>query len=233
MKILADEGVVLQSRPFSEYDVILTVFAKESGKLSMLAKGTRRPHAKLSGILQPFCCIRFECIEPKGESGLSKLTRAEPLSGGLKSSDPLFLLLAEVAQKLSREGQGNAFFYRLLQDVSNTSVPSRALTIFLIKAVTLYGFLPHFEDCPLCKKRFSTAGFWQPSGEIICQNDAAAGTPLAFDEIKVLRFWQHAEFALCEKVTAPPEMLDKFTRFLIALLEHEHGITLKSKSLLY
>ncbi len=109
--------------------------------------------------------------------------------------------------------------------------PPSTVVIFLLKAVTLYGFLPHYEDCPLCARRFSIAGFWQQSGEIVCQKDAATGTPLSFDEIKVLRFWQHAAFALCEKVTVSSQVLDKFTVFLIAFLENEHGITLKSKTL--
>ncbi len=221
----------MQSRPFSEYDAIVTVFGKRYGKVAFVAKGVRRANAKLCGILQPFCCIRFEYIEPKNGNGLGKLSRAEPLNGGLLHPDPIHLCIAEVAQKISREEQGNAYFYQLLVDVGLSAEPERAVAIFLIKALTLFGFLPHFENCPKCAQRFSSAGRWQPSGEVLCQTDAIAGVALSFDEIKILRFWQHAQFFLCEKVAAEPQTLQKIITFLITFLESEHDFRIKSKSL--
>ncbi len=232
MNTTTDQGVVLQSRPYSEYDAILTLFTKTSGRLGVITKGVRRPNAKLSGMLQPFCAIHLEWLPPKSSDGLAKLIRAEPLNGGLLSADPEFLFIAEVAQKLCREGQGNEQFYQLLADISRSRNAPRSTAIFMIQALTLYGFFPEFQQCPKCPEQFAAAGRWQSSGEIFCLQHAEFGTPLTFDEIKTLRFWQRADFVTSEKVALPPESLQKILSFLISFLETEQEFKLKSKSLI-
>ncbi|MFN3884421.1 MAG: DNA repair protein RecO, partial [Rhodocyclaceae bacterium] len=45
---------LLHSYPFSETSLILEVFAREHGRLALLARGARRPRSSLRGILHAF-----------------------------------------------------------------------------------------------------------------------------------------------------------------------------------
>ena len=47
-------GIVLKAIPFKENDVILSVYFKEYGKLSLLANGLRKAKSKNASSCQPF-----------------------------------------------------------------------------------------------------------------------------------------------------------------------------------
>lgn len=46
------EGVILKRRNFGEADRIVTIYTKDNGKVSALAKGVRRPRSKKAGHLE-------------------------------------------------------------------------------------------------------------------------------------------------------------------------------------
>lgn len=49
---LATEGVILSRRNFGEADRLLTIYTKDHGKISAIAKGVRRPRSKKAGHLE-------------------------------------------------------------------------------------------------------------------------------------------------------------------------------------
>jgi DNA repair protein RecO (recombination protein O) len=59
-------ALVLRARPLGEKDRILTLFCSEKGRISAVAKGSRNPKSKLSGLAQPFVLARF--LLAKGRS---------------------------------------------------------------------------------------------------------------------------------------------------------------------
>lgn len=232
MRTGTDEGVVLNSRPYLEYDAILTLFGKEHGIVTLLAKGARRPQSRKSGILRPFCSIRFDYLEPKGVNGMSRLLQAEATSSGLLQVDPLHLFIAEVAMKFSREGQGNHQFFALLQAVAaTTGTPERMTAIFLVKTFTVLGYFPMFGACSRSCGKFTGSAYWQNSGELFCDKHPENGVLLQFPEIKTLAFWQKADFETSMKVDVSQETLGKIFSFMVAFMEREHDLKLKTKML--
>ena len=49
-----DAGYLIHGTPWRESSMIVEVFTEQHGRLSLLAKGVRRPRAALRGVLQPF-----------------------------------------------------------------------------------------------------------------------------------------------------------------------------------
>ena len=53
---------VLHTYPFKETSLIVEIFSKEFGRISLIAKGARRPKSALRGMLQSFqalgCCLK-------------------------------------------------------------------------------------------------------------------------------------------------------------------------------
>ena len=47
-------GVILKRRDMGEADRLLTVLARDRGKLTLLAKGVRRPASRKAGHIEPF-----------------------------------------------------------------------------------------------------------------------------------------------------------------------------------
>lgn len=53
MPILKSEGIVLRRIKYGETSLIATLYTKDSGKISLIAKGARKPKSKFVGSLEP------------------------------------------------------------------------------------------------------------------------------------------------------------------------------------
>ncbi|OQW77506.1 MAG: DNA repair protein RecO [Proteobacteria bacterium ST_bin11] len=65
---------VLQHRPYRETSVLLDVFTRDFGVLSILAKGVRQEKSKVAGILLPFSALRLSFVD---RNELKVLSQAE------------------------------------------------------------------------------------------------------------------------------------------------------------
>ncbi len=73
-----DEAIILHRYPYSETSLILQVFTRQQGRVSLLAKGVKRPHSLLAAVLHPFQhCL----IEYSGKNELKTLRQAEWATG--------------------------------------------------------------------------------------------------------------------------------------------------------
>lgn len=66
---------VLHRRPYRESSVLVEAFSADHGRVGLVARGARRPHSRLRGVLQPF---RPVLLSWSGRGELATLTAAEP-----------------------------------------------------------------------------------------------------------------------------------------------------------
>ena len=64
------EGIVINRRGVGDADRFLTIFTKESGKISVYARAVRSAKSKRAGQLDSFSQIRFEVAERRGRRTL-------------------------------------------------------------------------------------------------------------------------------------------------------------------
>ena len=72
------EAVVLRSIRYGEADRILHLYTVDRGRLSAIAKGSRRARSRFGGRLEPFFRVRLDLHE--GRSELLTVTGAETVS---------------------------------------------------------------------------------------------------------------------------------------------------------
>lgn len=65
---------VLQHRPYRETSLLLDVFTRDFGIVSILAKGVRKEKSKMAGLLLPFCALKLSFTD---RNDLKVLTQAE------------------------------------------------------------------------------------------------------------------------------------------------------------
>jgi DNA repair protein RecO (recombination protein O) len=76
---VADQpGFVLHSYPYKETSLIVDVFSRDHGRVALIAKGAKRPHSKLRGVLQTFQPLS---VGWTGKSEIRTLTTAEWVGG--------------------------------------------------------------------------------------------------------------------------------------------------------
>ena len=80
MRVLHEPGFVLHSYPYKETSLIVDVFSRDHGRIALIAKGAKRPHSTLRGVLQTFQPL---AVSWSGKSEVRTLTGAEWVGGML------------------------------------------------------------------------------------------------------------------------------------------------------
>ena len=110
-RIVNQPGFVLHSYYYKETSLIVDLFTREHGRVALVAKGAKRPHSKLRGVLQTFQPLS---VGWSGKSELRTLTAAEWVGGMLpleKSALLCGFYLNELLLKLlAREDPHPALF---------------------------------------------------------------------------------------------------------------------------
>ncbi|KNH09066.1 DNA recombination and repair protein RecO [Candidatus Burkholderia brachyanthoides] len=79
-RIAEQPGFVLHSYPYRETSLIIDVFSRDHGRIALVAKGAKRPHSVLRGVLQTFQPLGFSW---SGKGEVRTLTNAEWVGGML------------------------------------------------------------------------------------------------------------------------------------------------------
>ena len=79
-RISGQPGFVLHSYPYKETSLIVDVFTRDHGRVALVAKGAKRPHSRLRGVLQTFQPLS---VGWSGKSEVRTLTNAEWIGGML------------------------------------------------------------------------------------------------------------------------------------------------------
>ncbi|WP_206999652.1 DNA repair protein RecO [Trinickia mobilis] len=79
-RISEQPAFVLHSYPYRETSLIIDVFSRDHGRLALVAKGAKRPHSALRGVLQTFQPLAMSW---SGKSEMRTLTGAEWVGGML------------------------------------------------------------------------------------------------------------------------------------------------------
>lgn len=141
-------GIVLARRNFGEADRILVVYSKVFGRISLIAKGVRRPKSRKRGHIEVFSLINFQASAGRG---LDIMTEAELIDGfkGVRSSlnkISLAYYLSEVVGRITHEGEPNKELFELILEYLNKLKKTNGLKAlrldFITRLLTLLGYWP-------------------------------------------------------------------------------------------
>ena len=163
MSFIKSPGLILHKIPFSETSIILKVYTRESGLISLIAKGAKRPKSKFRGLLDAFHELQFMYPE-KSKSELLILSEATFLSDFPQikidpSRQALACLVLEVYLRYLHGPLGHeplyALLFNTLKKIENERDPasySLLLNTFLLHFCAQLGFSPQLGQCVYCGK---------------------------------------------------------------------------------
>jgi DNA repair protein RecO (recombination protein O) len=192
-------ALVLRRIPLGETDKIVTLFTREYGKLSAVAKGARKTTSRLAGAAEPLMLLRALLAEGMN---LDILTQCE-----IKESFPLLrgdfgLILratyaCELLDKLTveRDAAPEAFDLLLstLYVLQRAIDPDAALHAFELQLLAIVGYEPRLDACARCGQELDEPGaasaFSPARGGLLCAACADAtddALPLAPDTARMM-----------------------------------------------
>ncbi len=165
-----DSGIILRSVNYSETSQILTLFTEANGKVSVIAKGSRRPKNKFAGPLEVLTAGEMVMLM-RSEGTLWTLTEFEQIfyPSRVRKNMPALnsvLLGAEILNILTIEHDvhrqlysGMLDFMREMDKRSQDEAALSSLINFQLFVLRQTGAEPVLDSCVNCKLHYSP--LWQ------------------------------------------------------------------------
>lgn len=191
MSYLRDTAFVLLAEPFREHDVWLTLYGAQHGKLVGIARGSRAPHAKQRGHVEPYS--KIEVMVAKGTS-YDKIAVAQTCasSHALRTSlagMSVFGSAVSLVARTTEPAVGNERVFELLDqlhvllslpEAERISLDRASLLVsaFVLHFLEAEGYAMEFDSCRVCGKSLPKEANWLSvdQGGVICR-DCFSKTP--------------------------------------------------------
>ena len=192
------EALTLRKTPLGEADLMVTLFARDQGKLRVMAKGARRTSSKLVGHLEPLTQVRLFLAQGRN---LDYVTQAQVIGNFAPLKDDLGaitkgLYVAELVDGFGVESHANQSLYHLaietLQIIGQNPDSAWPLRFFELQLLQVSGLMPELYCCVDCRRPLTPGHhrFSPGVGGTLCPGCHPAGAhvrPLSLRALKVLR----------------------------------------------
>lgn len=158
-------AIILEERPFREYDRIVSIFTRERGKMDVHAVGTRKIKSKLSAHLIPIKISELLVVDAKFLPKTISAISLKNFSALMNSREGIRFggAILRLVHNFTREGVSDEEMYFLvssalngLQELICDSAPvsqlEKLFSAFFLSFVALLGYAPKKEQCFVCRK---------------------------------------------------------------------------------
>lgn len=153
MKRFSSEGIILKRLSFGEADRILTVYSKDYGKLTLLAKGVRKLGSRKRGSVEVFSCIKFSAIQGKVWDIVIETQLKESYQGvrrDLKKASVAYFFLETIDKLVHGEEEHQALYKLLTKYLERINFFTSSLKIvrqdFILESLIEMGFWPEGKE---------------------------------------------------------------------------------------
>jgi len=176
--LIKDKGIILKETIVGEADKILTVLLYGRGKISVSARGARKPGSKFLSAAQPFCLADFVIYAGNGFYAAAQIDLIESFYK-LRDDYDMYRyasFFAEMTDKMILPDMPaeNALvllattFYAIVRGAAPLPLISAA---FQFKFLQLEGYAPETGKCAVCGGREAAgSGLFFGAEGIVCEN---------------------------------------------------------------
>ncbi len=200
------DAIVLKHRDYGEADRILTLYTRQRGKLSAIAKGVRKVRSRKAGHLEPFTSASlllstgrtwFLVSQAEAQEMFPNLTTNLELLGYAS-------YLVELVDRFTYEEEENSQIFTLLKNsltrLDEGQYPSQLIVrYFEVRLLDVLGFRPELQTCVVTGEEiqpqnqyFSAALGGAVSPE--AGKTLAGAIPVSVDALRYLRHFQRSSF---------------------------------------
>lgn len=169
--------MVLSAMSIGEYDRRLVILTKERGRISVFAKGARRPNSTLMACSQPFAFGRFQLYVGRNSYTVNSAEIQNYFEELRQDLGAVYYgtYFCELATQLTRENVESTgvlkLLYQSLRALSKSNIPNRLVRyIFEIKILCFNGEAPQVFECLSCREKNDLLYFNSQKGGILCRN---------------------------------------------------------------
>ena len=227
------EGVILRRRDFGESDRILVIFSRKLGRISGIAKGSRKPSSKIAGHLELF--MRSSFLVHRGRN-LHIIVQAETLDSYDQLRQNLTGIglgsyVVELVDAVTYEEGSNLKLYDLLittlKALDSGLDPAVVTHFFELQLLGLSGFRPELFHCVECGEKIVEQDQFLSGqlGGAVCpacrsRTKTADLRPVSARILKYLRHFQRSSLGELMALKIPPEIREGIKELIQYYLHH-------------
>ncbi len=180
MPLEKTDAIVIRLVEFSETSLIVTLFSRQFGRLSAIAKGARRPKGPFEGAIDLLAVGSMEVLRKPGDT-LDLLTEAKLIRRFRAANKSLGRLysgyyLAELLARWTDDDDPHPELYdlavRTLERIDGADDPLLSILHFEVRTMRFLGHLPITASCASCgqqvNRRAERIPFVCEAGGVMC-----------------------------------------------------------------
>ena len=183
MSLVKTVAITLKSRKWGEADRIVTLYARQLGKIRAVARGARRLKSRMGAALEPLTICELNLFEKSGDS-LYRVSQVDLIEPFVRFREDLTLMaaaarMANVVGAVTPDGDPDPDLFDTLEQGLRSLVtsddPALTALLFQIRLLGLTGFRPQTDHCAACGKsrEIHEPQFSPASGGLVCATCAA------------------------------------------------------------
>ncbi len=240
MPTFSTSAIMLRRIEFGDYDIIITFFTLNQGKVSVIAKSAKKSTKRFSGILELFSVLDIVYVSTRGK-GLFVLQEAvlkQPFSKirtDIKKT-AYASYWAELVNEWMEKSEKQPKLYYLLKyvlgelDFGNT--PEAVLSImFQMRFMAISGHSPNLSQCSICKTQLEEMKkadiiFDLARGGLVCDNcsfNFSKGIVLSKGTIKQLLWIEKQDLTKAKRIRFAAQASNEGLKFLEAFVPYHLG----------
>lgn len=223
-KLIKTKGIVLSEANYSETDKILTILTYDLGKISCIAKGSRRNQSRFLASSQMFAFS--DLILFKGQGELYHINSAELIDSfySLRYNLDKLDVAMECVKFVKDNTYENQNAFNILKLIINTLYIitasnkdlSQIKNVFYIKFLCMLGYAPNVKRCGNCGKKEGLTAFSVKNKMVLCDEckkkedfDISIGARLALEYIVHSKLKDIFSFEVNEEILKELDLIRK------------------------
>lgn len=231
------DGIIINSRNYSETSKIIDIFTKEYGVIGVLAKGCRSLKSSLRSVSDKLTYAKFTIYYKKDK--LSLLSEASIISNFSnikkdieKISYASFLL--DLTNQVYKQNNDSALYDLLISallKINDNFNPLAITNIVELKYLDYLGVMPQLMGCAICGRK-NVITLSSDKGGFLCSN-CHTNEPIISDKaIKLIRMYSLVDINKISKLDIKKDIIYEINNFIDDYYDRYTGLYLKSKTFL-
>lgn len=221
------KGVIIKSQDYKENDKLIWIYTEELGKVTFIARGSKKSKSKFLSITLPLCYGDYVLFKGKNLYNLQEGKILNSFQSLLDNLDKLTYssYICELIDICVQDGEANRELFRdfitclylLSTDALDYEMLIRAFELRLLKS-TGYGI--QFDRCSICKKTINTSEYISLShfGGVCDECKKEHGVSISKAAYNALRFLNNTPMDKVYRLNLSKEIkkqIERVTTFII------------------
>lgn len=233
------EGIVLKSRSYGESNKIVTIMTREAGKVTVMARGAKKPTSRLAGVTQTFMHGLYVV---QRSSGMGTLQQGEHLASMRHIQTDIVATayasyIVELLDRIVEEGSPEPFAFEVLQQALHAieeEYDPEAIALFVDwKLLPYTGVQPILHACASCGAIEGEFAFSFAQGGYLCHRCFHLDPyiiRLTPTQLKLIRMFYSVPINQIGKLDLKKGTKQFIKKIVSTIYEEQTGIRLKSRS---